>query len=334
MTSSLTQRTAGAGYATDVMFDDMKQVLTAEAQALLKQAEHITPSFFEAVETMAAAEGRVIITGMGKSGHVGRKIAATMASTGCPAIFIHPGEASHGDLGMITPKDVVLAISNSGEAPELGDILHYCKRFDIPLIALTSKPASTLAKNATCVVEMVQEPEACPNGLAPTTSTTLSMAIGDALAVALMRRAEFQAHDFRVFHPGGKLGKQLLRAENAMVAFKDLPIVPSDALMQDVLLAMSSKNFGCAIICDDQQKLLGFISDGDLRRHLERGEKILETSAQEIMTTSPKSVAPDSMAAEALKIMNTYSITQLLVLDGDRIVGLLRLHDLMRAGLA
>lgn len=308
-----------------------RRVLAAEAAALEALAVSLDGPFVAAVETLAAAAGRVVVSGMGKSGHVARKIAATLASTGTPAFFVHPGEASHGDLGMIMPGDAVVALSNSGETPELGDIIAYTRRFEIPLVAVTSRAGSSLAQAADVGLILPQVAEACPMGLAPTTSTTLMLALGDALAVALLERKNFTPADFRVFHPGGKLGQRLLKAADLMHGGDAVPLVAPDATMSEVLLMMSEKRLGCAGVVEGG-RLAGIITDGDLRRHM--SDHLLSKRAAEVMTRGPKTVTPTMLAAEALRIMNAKSITSLFVVEDGRPVGVLHVHDLLRSGVA
>lgn len=309
-----------------------RQVLITEAQALQALAEALGPEFDQAVETLAACTGRVVISGMGKSGHVGRKIAATMASTGTPAIFVHPGEASHGDLGMILQGDVVLALSNSGETAELSDLVVYTRRFGLPLVGITGRAGSSLTRDADIALVLPPVPEACPMGLAPTTSTTMQLALGDALAVALLTRRGFTAADFRVFHPGGKLGAQLMRVEQLM--HRDMPLAEPGMGMDAALVAMTSGRFGCLGILEDG-RLAGIITDGDLRRAMKQGGDLLSRSAGDVMTRNPLAIAPSMLAAEALRIMNERSITTLFVVDAARVPqGILHIHDLLRTGVA
>jgi len=279
---------------------------------------------------LATATGRVVVTGMGKSGHVGRKIAATFASTGTPAFFVHPGEASHGDLGMIARDDVILAISNSGEATELADIIAYTRRFQIPLIAVTSGADSTLSCNSDVALILPQAPEACPHGLAPTTSTTMTLALGDALAVALLEQKGFSASDFRQFHPGGKLGQRLCKVGALMHGQDELPLCPPAALMSDALVVITSHKFGCVGVHDEKGHLAGVITDGDLRRHM--GPDLLTTTVTKVMTPNPVTTSTDTLAAAALETMNRRGITALFVLEDQRPVGILHIHDLLRAG--
>ena len=308
-----------------------RRVLQAEASALEALAASLGAPFVAALDALAGASGRVVVSGMGKSGHVARKIAATLASTGTPAFFVHPGEASHGDLGMIMPGDAVVALSNSGETPELGDIVAYTRRFEIPLVAITSRGGSTLANAADVALILPPVPEACPMGLAPTTSTTLMLALGDALAVALLERRNFTAADFKVFHPGGKLGQRLLKAADLMHGGDGVPLVTPDQPMTEVLLVMTGKRLGCAGVVENGT-LIGIITDGDLRRHLQ-GD-LLGQSARAVMTAAPKTVPPTMLAAEALRIMNAKSITTLFVVEDGRPVGVLHVHDLLRSGVA
>lgn len=310
-----------------------RQVLEAEASALATLAASIDGMFSAAVDALVAVKGRTVITGVGKSGLVGQKVAATLASTGTPAFFVHATEASHGDLGMITPDDAVIALSNSGETPELGDIIAYTRRFGIPLVAITSRAASALAEAADIVLLLPPVGEACPHNLAPTTSTTLMMALGDALAVALLERKSFSATDFKVFHPGGKLGQRLLKVSEIMHGADDLPLSPPTAPMSEVIVTMTSKRFGCVGVVGDDGRLIGIITDGDLRRAMALPD-MLNRSASEIMIKSPKTVAPTLLAAEALRLINANKVTSLFVVNGGVPVGIVHVHDLLRAGLA
>jgi arabinose-5-phosphate isomerase len=313
-----------------------RETILTERDGLNALAENLDARFTHAVGTLekvSQGSGRVIITGMGKSGHVARKIAATLASTGTPAQFVHPGEASHGDLGMITEQDCVIAISNSGEAAELSDIIAYTRRFAIPLIAITSRPASTLAQHSDILLQLPDAPEACPNGLAPTTSTTATMALGDALAIALLHRKGLTAAEFRVFHPGGKLGQRLKRVSDLMDGLELLPLVGLDTTMDRALLVMSEKNLGCIIVEDAQGKVAGIITDGDLKRHM--SPTLLTKKASEVMTVDPQSIAPEALAAEAVDVMLKkfkQPITSLLVIQGGQIKGLIRLQACLQAG--
>ncbi|MDQ1077666.1 SIS domain-containing protein [Pseudoroseomonas cervicalis] len=278
------------------------------------------------------ANGRVILTGMGKSGHVGRKIAATLASTGTPAYFVHPGEASHGDLGMIRGEDVVLALSWSGEAPELSDIVAYTRRFKVTLIAITSRPGSSLASAADIALILPAMPEACPNGLAPTTSTTMQMALGDALAVALLSQRGFSAKDFRQFHPGGKLGAQLRRARELMHDGTAVPMVPQTATLSQAIVEMTGKRFGVTAVVDAEGRLIGAVTDGDVRRAFEAA--FVDRPVTEVMNREPRTIGPDMLAQEALALMTGHRITSLFVVEQGRPAGILHMHDLLRAGVA
>lgn len=320
--------------AAQADIDSARRTLTAEADGLVALARGLDGKFHRAVELLNVADGgRIVVTGMGKSGHVGRKIAATLASTGSPSTYVHPAEASHGDLGMITQHDTILALSNSGETPELNDIIAYSRRFALPLVAITSRAESTLAQAADVALVLPDVGEACPLGLAPTTSTTLSMAMGDALAVALLERHGFSSADFRIFHPGGKLGKKLLKVANLMHSGDALPLAPETQTMGEALLEMTAKSFGCVGVTDDKGRLVGVVTDGDLRRHLD--PLLLTRTTAEVMTRAPKTTQPNALAAEALLIMNTHAITSLFVVDPDgRPVGILHLHDCLRAGIA
>ncbi|MGH6814813.1 MAG: KpsF/GutQ family sugar-phosphate isomerase [Hyphomicrobiaceae bacterium] len=288
--------------------------------------------FAKAAALIAAARGRTIVTGMGKSGHVGQKVAATFASTGTPAYFVHPGEASHGDLGMITRQDVIVALSWSGETIELKNIITYSRRFAVPLIAITSRADSALAKAADVVLELPKAAEACPHGLAPTTSTTMQLALGDCLAIALLEAKGFTAHDFKVFHPGGSLGASLKFVSDLMHKGDRVPLARQDETMSRALVTMTQKSFGCLGIVDDRGKLAGIITDGDLRRHM--GEDLLGATAASVMTRDPKAVPPDLLASAALELINASRITALFVVENGAPVGIVHVHDLLRAGVA
>ena len=314
-----------------------RQVLALESEALTALATSLDDRFAQAVSLLAGASGRVVVSGMGKSGHVARKIAATLASTGTPALFVHPAEASHGDLGMIVAGDAVLALSNSGETPELADLVSHAKRFGLPLVGIIGRAGSTLARAADVALVLPEAPEACPMGLAPTTSTTMQLALGDAIAVALLTRRGFTAADFRVFHPGGKLGARLSRVRDLMHGAQELPLAPPDTRMDAAIVAMTARRFGCLGVQGADGTLLGIITDGDLRRSLESGGggALLTHSAADVMTRAPRTVRPDTLAAEALHIMNTRAITSLFVVDDQaHPVGILHIHDLLRAGVA
>ncbi len=286
--------------------------------------------FQRTCEMISNAEGRVIVTGMGKSGHVGAKVAATLASTGTPAFFVHPAEASHGDLGMITPHDVILALSWSGETAELRNIVFYSRRFRVPFIAMTSRPDSTLAQYADISLVMPRVEEACPHGLAPTTSTLMQLALGDALAIALLESRGFTADDFLKFHPGGSLGANLTHVRDVMHRGDRLPLAPVGTPMGEALLLISQKGFGCLGVTDKHGRLAGIITDGDLRRHL-TGD-IFSHNVEDVMTPDPKTIAPDALVASALDILNSAAITALLVVERNKPVGIVHLHDLLRIG--
>ncbi len=315
----------------DPVLEQMQRVLRIEADALRLMSDTIDGSHGAAVDMLAKAKGRIIVSGVGKSGHIGRKMAATFASTGTPAQFVHPTEASHGDLGMITPNDVCLVISNSGETKELVDLITYSRRFGIPMLAITGKKGSTVDVEADVTLLLPDAPEACVNGVAPTTSTTATLALGDALAVALMERREFKREDFQVFHPGGKLGAQLVRIEALMHSGNAVPTVTQDMPMSDVLLEMTSKGFGMTgVIAND--RLVGVVTDGDLRRNM---ADLMSYTAGDVATKNPKTVFSNALASEALNIMNTAKISALFVLDTDeKVVGVLHIHDCLRAGVA
>lgn len=287
-------------------------------------------TFAAAVELIAKAKGRVIVTGMGKSGHISRKIAATFASTGTPSYYVHPGEASHGDLGMIQQEDVILALSWSGETVELADIISFSRRFDVGLIAITSSADSTLCKEADITLLMPKAEEACPNGLAPTTSTTMQMALGDALAVALLEERGFTATDFRVFHPGGKLGARLKLARDCMHRGDELPLISEGELMSHGIVMMSAKGFGCLVVIKADGRLAGIITDGDLRRHMQAD--LLAQKVETVMTQNPITIAPDILAVEALEIMDKSKRSALIVVERGKPVGLLRILDLLQIG--
>jgi len=289
-------------------------------------------TFTRAIGLMLHAKGRVIITGLGKSGHIGRKIAATFASTGTPAFFVHAAEASHGDLGMITAEDIVLAISWSGEQPEMKNLITYAKRFRISLIAMTAESESTLAQAADIALTLPKAREACPHNLAPTTSSVLQLALGDALAIALLEGRGFTSVDFSVLHPGGKLGAMLKYVRDLMHTGAAMPLKPLGTKMSDALVEMSSKGFGCVGIVDDHGQLAGIVTDGDLRRHMR--PDLMTARVDEVMTTNPKTIGAKLLAGEALEILNSSKITALIVTDGKKPVGILHLHDLLRAGVA
>ena len=313
--------------------DTARRVIREEAEALALLANELDAVLSEAVDLILSSQGRVIVSGIGKSGHIARKIAATLASTGTPAHFVHPAEASHGDLGMVTKGDVVLAISNSGEAPELANLLAYTQRFGIPLIGITSKPSSTLATHCDIVLLMPKVPEACGTGVVPTTSTTMTLALGDALAVALMEHRAFSAENFRDFHPGGKLGAQLARVGDLMHTGDAVPLSGENTPMSDTLLTISQKGFGVVGVLDEDGYLTGIVTDGDLRRNM---AGLLDLTAGEVMTKSPSTIHPAALAEEAVNVMNERKITCLFVVDPEgsrKVVGILHIHDCLRAGI-
>lgn len=321
--------------------DHAVRVLKAEAKALIALAEFTGESFSKAISTIhdmkqkSRNSGRVIVAGIGKSGHVARKIAATMSSTGTPAYFVHPGEASHGDMGMITQNDVVLMLSNSGENSELSDLIHFTRRYHIPLIAITSNPESSLAKYSDIVLLLPKVGEVCPNGLAPTTSTTMMIALGDALAVVLLERMGLTPEQYKVFHPGGKLGQRLMTVSELMVSGENLPIVRQDCFMDQALLVLTESNLGAVLVFDNAEELLGIITDGDLKRHM--AADLLQKSVLEVMSKNPQSIAKDALAVEALDIMTKQPgkyITSLIVRDGTKACGMIRLQDCLQAGIA
>ncbi len=315
--------------------DVARDVLATEAAGLQALAAALDDGFDKAVDLLAGATGRIVVSGMGKSGHVARKIAATLASTGAPALFVHPAEASHGDLGMIVAGDAVLALSNSGETAELADLIAHSRRFGLPLVAVTARAGSALATAADAVLLLPAAREACPMGLAPTTSTTMQMALGDALAVALLTRRGFGAADFRQFHPGGKLGARLRRVRDMMHTGDALPLAGPDTPMDAALVRMTSKRFGCLGIVDDQNRLCGIFTDGDLRRAI--GDSLLSKRLGEVMNRAPRTISPETLAAEALHLMNDPErpITALFVVDESGCpAGILQIHDLLRAGVA
>jgi len=330
--SELKQRDFAAAVDAEQVLESAKRVLRLESEALASLAEGLDDSFVRAVGLLAGVRGRVIVTGMGKSGHVARKIAATLASTGTPALFVHPGEASHGDLGMVAREDAVIALSNSGKTAELNDMVAYTRRFEIPLIAVTSRPESQLAERADICLTLAPVAEACSLGLAPTTSTTMMLALGDALAVALLERGGFSQEDFQVLHPGGTLGAQLLRVSDLMHGADRLPLCRPETPLSEAVLIMSHKHFGCIGIVDAGGKLVGIITDGDLRRHM--GPDLLGKTAQEVMTPQPKTIVSRALAAEALRLMDAHKITILFVEDEGKASGLIQLYDCLRAGLA
>jgi len=323
--------------------DDAREAIASAARTVQLEAQglraleaaldkELVDNFAEAIRLVSACRGRVIVTGMGKSGHIGMKVAGTLSSTGTPASFVHPSEASHGDLGMITREDVIVAISWSGESAELGNILTYSRRFKVPLIAITSRPDSTLAKQSDVVLELPRAKEACPHGLAPTTSTTMQLAIGDCLAIALLETKGFTAHDFSVFHPGGSLGANLKFVADVMHSGEQLPLVTEGKIMSEALVTMTQKSFGCLGVVDGRGRLVGMITDGDLRRHM--GPELLKARVQDIMTKKPNTLSPGMLASAALERINSLKRTQMFVVDKGKPVGVVHVHDLLRAGVA
>ena len=323
--------------------DDRDQAIASATRTLQLEAEGLSAlkaalagdlidSFAQAIEILRSCRGRVIVTGMGKSGHVGLKVAATLSSTGSPAYFVHPSEASHGDLGMITREDVIVAFSWSGETVELGNILSYSRRYAVPLIAVTSNRGSTLGEAADLVLALPQAKEACPHGLAPTTSTVMQLALGDCLAMALLDSKGFTARDFKMLHPGGQLGARLKFVGDLMHKDDRLPLAAGDQVMAEAIVVMTEKALGCLGVVDENGRLKGIITDGDLRRHM--GDGLLGRRAQEIMTPAPKTVSPDLLASAALELINATRITALFVVENGRPVGIIHVHDLLRAGVA
>ena len=311
-----------------------RRVISREAEGLVALGAGLGPGFAEACAVILAAPGRVIVSGMGKSGHIARKLAATFASTGTPAYFVHPAEASHGDLGMMGEGNVALLLSNSGETPELADMITYTRRFSIPLIGVASNAQSTLLKRADVAIVLPKAAEACEEGIVPTTSTTMTLALGDALAVALMKHRRFTPDKFREFHPGGKLGAQLARVQDLMHPFDALPLATRGTPMSEALLMMSQKGYGVVGVTEGDDKLLGIVTDGDLRRHM---AGLLELNVEQVMTEKPLTIGQDALAEEALALMNGRKITCLFVVDpadSDRLAGLIHIHDCLRAGVA
>ncbi|MEQ8503196.1 MAG: KpsF/GutQ family sugar-phosphate isomerase [Sneathiellaceae bacterium] len=309
-----------------------RRVLRMEAEALQGLAENLDEVFSQVVDLLAAVPGRVIISGIGKSGHIARKIAATMASTGTPAQYVHPNEASHGDLGMITPQDAVLCLSNSGESRELTDLISHSRRFGIPLIGMVRRPGSTLAQEADLYLLVPEYAEACPLGLAPTTSTTMMLALGDALAIALLEKKGFTTDDFRVLHPGGKLGTSLIRVADIMHAGEEMPLIHSGATMGEAILVMTAKKFGCVGVTDKGGALVGIVTDGDLRRAM--GDDLLQRRVDQVMTPRPVVIRQRALAVEAINLMNSKPCTALFVVDDRVPVGFLEIHDCLRAGVS
>ncbi len=320
----------------DNILDIAKRVLKIEAEAVLALKERLNSNFEKAVEMVYRSKGRVVVTGMGKSGLVGKKIAATLASTGTPAFFLHPAEASHGDLGMVTSNDVIIAISNSGETEELAGLIPFLKRFNVGLIAMTGSPNSTLSKAADVHLDISVKEEACPLGIVPTASTAATMAMGDALAVALLTKRGFNEEDFAFFHPGGSLGKKLfIKVRDLIHTGEALPVVSPDASMTGAVMEISSKRLGVTIVAKADKKILGIITDGDVRRGIEKwGKDFFDMNAGEVMTKNPKTISEEELAAKALSIMENKSITSLVVPDENgRAKGIIHLHDILRRGI-
>ena len=310
--------------------DTARRVIREEAAGLEALANGLGDGFAEAVAMILSAKGRIIVSGIGKSGHIARKIAATLASTGTPAQFVHPAEASHGDLGMVTSDDIVLALSNSGEAPELANLVAYTRRFQIPLIALSSRPGSTLATQADVRLNIPQLGEACGHGVVPTISTTMSLAVGDALAIALMEARNFTPENFREFHPGGKLGARLAKVSDLMHDGDAIPLTSPDTSMSETLLIISEKGLGVVGLSNEDGTLAGIITDGDLRRHM---DGLLDKTAGDVMTENPTTIEPHALAEKAVAIMNEKQITCLFVVDNNtKPVGVLKIQDCLRAG--
>lgn len=320
------------------VIEEARRVIRVEAEALSAMADRVDGSFERAIDLILKSTGRVIVSGMGKSGLVGQKIASTMASTGTPAFFLHPAEGIHGDLGMIMAGDVVIAISNSGETEEILRILPSIKRLGAPLVAMSGNPASNLARSSDVFLDVSVAEEACPLGLAPTASTTATLAMGDALAVALLVKRGFKAEDFAIFHPGGSLGKKLiLRVEDLMHVGEGIPLVQQDTLMKEALFVITAKGLGVTGVCDEAGSLKGVITDGDLRRSLEKGFDILNRRAAEIMKYGPLRIKRSELAAAALQIMEQRAITSLFVFEDDQSpapCGIIHLHDILKAGIA
>ena len=312
---------------------EARRVLSLEADSILDLANHLDDNFTKAIAILKEIQGRIIVTGIGKSGHIANKIAATLSSTGTPAFFIHPTEASHGDLGMLTRDDALVILSNSGETQELLDIISFAKRFGLPIISMTRDADSTLGRASNVVLTLPPYQEACPHQLAPTTSTTLMLALGDAIAVTLLQQNGFTEMDFKNLHPGGKLGSKLLLVADVMRTQKELPLASFKTLMSEALIEMTQKGFGCIGVVDESGKLRGIITDGDLRRHM--SPQLLEMPVEKVMTPSPRTISENAWAQEALRVMNEKSITSLFVIDETQApLGLIRLHDCLQAGLS
>lgn len=318
------------------IIEQAKHTLTCEIEGLQALSDSLDQQFVRAIDVLSQISGRTILTGMGKSGHIAIKIASTLSSTGQPALFVHPGEASHGDLGMITQHDAVIALSNSGETAELHNVVAYTRRFNIPLIAITSRQKSTLAQICDVALILPQATEACPMGLAPTTSSTMMLALGDTIAMCLLNLRNFSANEFQIFHPGGSLGARLSKVSDHMHRNEFLPIVYENSLMSDVLLEMTKKGFGCVCVLDGDKNMVGVITDGDLRRHL--SSNMLVKKACDVMNKTPLSIGPSTLMQEALKILNDNKITSLFVVENSsgqvkNPIGIIHIHDLLRAGI-
>jgi arabinose-5-phosphate isomerase len=314
-----------------------RKTIEIEIEALHRAKDALNGNFVSAVELIYACKGRVVVTGMGKSGQIGKKIASTFASTGTPSLFLHPAEGVHGDLGMLVKGDVVIALSNSGETQEILEILPVIKRFNIPLVSIVGNVNSVLARKSDCVLDASVEKEACPLNLAPTASTTVALAVGDALAIALLEKRGFNKEDFAVFHPSGLLGKQLLlRVGDIYNTGSNVPVIKEESLVSSAVLEISSKGFGCTAVVDEEGRLTGILTDGDLRRGMEKYKNLIfSLKVKELYSKKPKTVEPDALAAKALSIMEEHSITSLLIVDAERRpAGIIHLHDLLRAGLA
>jgi arabinose-5-phosphate isomerase len=327
---------AAADRSNSQAIDSALRTIATERQGLdaLKNAlsGDLADAFNRAAGAIASARGRVVVSGVGKSGHIGRKIAATLASTGTPAFFVHASEASHGDLGMVAAEDVILALSWSGETTELRSLLEYSRRFDITLIAVTATPDSTLARQADVALVLPRADEACPHGLAPTTSTLMQLAIGDALAIALLEGRGFTAEKFHVFHPGGRLGASLKRVADIMHRPPSVPLMRRGSTMSDAIVLMSEKRFGCVGIVDDRGVLVGIITDGDLRRHI--GPELLSRSVDDVMTGAPKTIAPDMLVGAALDFLNHAKITVVFIVEDGKPTGIVHMHDFLAVGVA
>ncbi len=316
-----------------LILEEARRVLRVECEGVLALSETLGDSFIQAIQLIEKSGARLAVTGIGKSGHIGRKIAATFASTGTPALFIHAAEASHGDMGMLTLNDVVLALSNSGETKELSDILVYARRRSIPVITITQKPKSALALASDIVLTLPNVEESCPNRLAPTTSSLMMLALGDALAMTVLKRKGFGPEDYKYLHPGGQLGRGLLHVQELMHQEGDLPLIALGSTMSDALLTMTQYSFGCVGIIDQKGSLVGIITDGDLRRHM--SPDLLKKTVADVMHPNPKTIPPQKLAAEALNIMNEMKITSLFIVDSNqKPIGLLHIHDCLRAGLS